>query len=204
MYTPLVYKICRSESRLTRSSGIRLRQLFLKGPGYGYEMLVLLEPFLLFYHTKLNVSVENGRNVTSIFVYNLLEPNTAPMKIERGPSMTFCYFWDRKMCRGSPFESDMRTNGELPASVQFLVVYKPTATTLCFECLEIKTSGISTLWSRIVDVEFDEFEYDIFSIDRDNYVVRIIDENTDRDQYHHVILSTAKITKYQHSLAANF
>jgi len=121
------------------------------------------------------------------------------MEIERGPSMKFCYFWDRKMCRGSPFESDMRTDGELPASVQFLVVYKPTATTLCFECLEIKTSAIITLWSRIVDVEFDEFDYHVFSIDQDNYVVRIVEEDIDRDQFHHVILSTAVITKYQNS-----
>ena len=155
MRKPYVYKICRSKSP---SSGIRLRQLFFKSTGFDVKLLVLFEPFLFFYESYDN----NGghfRNERSIVVSNLLESNTAPMKVGRGSSMQFCNFCDKKIAGVSRFESDMRINGKLPESVLFLVVYKPTPTSLCFECLEIKTSAISTLWSRIVDVEFDEFDY---------------------------------------------
>jgi len=174
---PYVYKIC-------RSSGIQLEQLFLKSAHTRMDLIVLFEPFLIF--------TDNNDDEPSIVVYNLLEPNAAPMTVKRGPSMNIMY------TVVSLYECDMRTYGKLPDKLPFLVVYEPTDTTLCFECLEIKTTAITTLWTRVIDLsEFGEFFCEIFWIDRDNY---LLESREDVFQYHHVILSSAEITKYQHSL----
>ena len=192
MKTPYVYKICRSKPRLTRSSGIQLRQLHLKASNQEDAEILLLEPFFI----KCGY-IEDF--IDTIEVYNLLDPKAAPMTIERESYNNIIHFPKIEMSGKNLYENDNRVNGQLSESVLFLLVNYSNITTVCLECVEIKPSSINTLWIKRIENRDSHFDEELFWIDRDNYILRILDKQTRRSQINHVILSQAKIIKYQHN-----
>ncbi|CBY31236.1 unnamed protein product, partial [Oikopleura dioica] len=164
---PYVYKICRSKPRVARSTCIQLRQIHLKAPNSAIfaEEYMLLEPFLI---VRQSSSTQVG-----IEVYNLLDPKAAPMIIKRESQIHVPFMRDFGM---NLYENDCRIDGQLPES-----------------CVEIKPSSINTLWIENIEINFPHFQNSVFWIDRDNYVLRILDKETGRSQIYHVILSQAKI-----------
>ncbi|CBY24053.1 unnamed protein product [Oikopleura dioica] len=189
MQKPYVYKICRSKPRVTRSTCIQLRQVHLKAPSdviIEHETL-LLEPFFITTHFS-----------DTIEVYNLLDPQAAPMIIKR-VSLKWIHLPSMENSGMNLYENDFRINGQLPESVLFLLNYQPNETTVRLECVEIKPSSINTLWIENIEINVPHVYNSVFWINRDNYIVRILDKETGRSQIYHVLLSQAKIVKYQHN-----
>ena len=151
---------------------------------------MLLEPFFIVQHSR--------RTLEGIEVYNLLDPQAAPMIIKR-ESLKWIHLPSMEDSGMNLYENDFRINGQLPESVLFLLNYQPNETTVRLECVEIKSSSINTLWIENIEINVPHFVNSVFWIDRDNYIVRIPDEETGRCQIHHVILSQAKIVKYQYN-----
>ena len=111
--------------RITRSSGILLKQIHLPLSFIGHPNL-LLEPFLIMF---------DGNDVFE--VHNLLEPKKAPMTIKRSE---YIIDVDFGFWAGSKYESDILPNGKLSESILFPVVYQPNNNSFCFDCVEIGRS----------------------------------------------------------------
>ncbi|CBY12457.1 unnamed protein product [Oikopleura dioica] len=166
MKTPYVYKICRSKPRVTRSSGIQLRQLHLKASNHKDAEILLLEPFF----------IKGGYNedfINTIEVYNLLDPKAAPMTIERESYNNIIHFPRIEMSGKNLYENDNRVNGQLSESVLFLLVYYSSITTVCLECVEIKPSSINTLWIKRIENRDSHFDEELFWIDRMNKLAEV-------------------------------
>ncbi|CBY13208.1 unnamed protein product [Oikopleura dioica] len=166
MKTPYVYKICRSKPRLTRSSGIQLRQLHLKASNQEDAEILLLEPFFI----KCGY-IEDF--IDTIEVYNLLDPKAAPMTIERESYNNIIHFPKIEMSGKNLYENDNRVNGQLSESVLFLLVNYSNITTVCLECVEIKPSSINTLWIKRIENRDSHFDEELFWIDRINKLAEV-------------------------------
>jgi len=101
---------------------------------------MLLEPFVIVQHSS-----------STIEVYNLLDPQAAPMIIKR-ESLKWIHLPSMEDSGMNLYENDFRINGQLPESVLFLLNYQPNETTVRLECVEIKSSSINTLWIENIEI----------------------------------------------------
>ena len=132
--------------RRSLTNGILLEQMsrFVDAPvlSVGITGFFLLEPFLIIKSRKLY----NSSYVHSIQVHNLLEPNAAPIAVEREGLKDI----SQSGWLSNQYESDKRENGKLPESLLFLLVHQTNDKEISVECIKIRASSIETVWTKVI------------------------------------------------------
>ena len=177
--------------KVSRSSSLNIIKQKLNLPfSYGLPNL-LFEPFLIRYESD-----HEWGALGTWTIHNLLEPNAHPLSLKRSDYRNW-------IIRDHNYESDIRIDGKLTTSLLFPVVYDQNPTKFCVECFEISSASVRSLWTQTFDFNDSLLgaDRDILFIDRDNYLVFsdfITEDFSITECYiYHVILSKAKITKYE-------